>query len=263
MISIASSTRALRPLRSLVAAVAVLVLAACDNSSSTAATGSAPAAKSVAPAAKSVAPAAAKDWTTVVAATPDGGFRMGNPDAPVKLIEFASLTCPHCKEFHEEAMATMKAQYIAPGKLSYEYRSFVLNGPDLAASLLARCQGAPTFFNLLNAFYANQESWVAPFTKLSPEDAKRIGALPQDQQIAAIATAGGLDAFMRTRGMPKAKFDQCLSDQAAVDTLTKIRNEAVDKFKVTGTPGFALNGAPLEGVHRWSDLQPKLQAAIK
>ena len=257
---IASPTCALRPLRSLVGAAAVLVLAACDNSSSTAATGAAPAATS---AAKSAAPAATKDWTTVVAATPEGGFRMGNPDAPVKLIEFASLTCPHCKEFHEEAMATIKAQYIAPGKVSYEYRSFVLNGPDLAASLLARCQGAPTFFNLLNAFYANQESWVAPFMKLSPDEAKRIGALPQDQQIAAIATAGGLDAFMRTRGMPKAKFDQCLSDQGAIDTLTKIRNEAVDKYKVTGTPGFALNGAPLEGVHRWSDLQPKLQAAIK
>lgn len=253
MVKLASPARALRGL----AAAAVFVLAACDNSSSTAATGAAPATKTAAPA------AATKDWTTVVTATPEGGFRMGNPNAPVKLIEFASLTCPHCKDFHEEAMPTIKAQYIAPGKVSYEFRSFVLNGPDLAASLLARCQGAPTFFNLLNAFFANQESWMAPFMKLSPEDAKRIGALPQDQQIAAIATAGGLDAFMRTRGMPKAKFDQCLADQGAVDTLTKIRNTAVETYKVTGTPAFALDGASLEGVHRWSDLQPKLQAAVK
>ena len=251
------SARAIRPLRSL-AAAAVLVLAACDNSSSTAATGTKTAAATAAAPA-----AAAKDWTTVVAPTPGGGFRMGNPDAPVKLIEFASLTCPHCKEFHEEAMATLKAQYIAPGKVSYEFRNFVLNGPDIAASLLARCQGAPTFFNLLNAFFANQDSWMAPFMKLSPEEAKRIGALPQDQQIAAIATAGGLDGFMRTRGMPKAKFDQCLSDQAAIETLTKLRNDGIEKYKVTGTPGFALNGAPLEGVHRWADLQPKLQAAVK
>lgn len=242
--------------RSALSVVAVLALAACDNSASDAATGSK--AKTAAPAA-----AATKDWTTVVAATPEGGFRMGNPDAPVKLLEFASLTCPHCKDFHEEAMPTIKAKYIATGKISYEYRSFVLNGPDFAASLLARCQGPGVFFNLLNAFYANQVMWTEPFTKLTEADSKRLSALPQDQQIAALAVAGGLDGFMRTRGMPRAKFDQCLTNKAAIDQLTKIRSDAIEKYKLTGTPTFIINGVTQAETYNWATLQPKLQAAVK
>lgn len=237
--------------------ISVLALSACDNNASDAATG----AKS-----KGAAPAAAtatRDWTAVVAKTPEGGFRMGNPDAPVKMLEFASLTCPHCKDFHEEAMATIKAKYIAPGKISYEYRSFVLNGPDFAAAMLARCQGPAVFFNLLNAFYANQSSWTEPFTKLTEEDNKRLGALPQDQQVAALAVTGGLDGFMRTRGMPRVKFDQCLSDKAAFDQLTQIRTNAVEKYKLTGTPTFVIDGVTQEGVYNWATLQPKLQAAVK
>ncbi|TFU06453.1 protein-disulfide isomerase [Polymorphobacter arshaanensis] len=244
-------------LRKSLTLVAVLALAACDNSASDAATGTKT--KAAAPAAAT----ATKDWTTVVAATPEGGFRMGNPNAPVKLLEFASLTCPHCKDFHEEAMATIKAKYIAPGKISYEYRSFVLNGPDFAAAMLARCQGPEVFFNLLNAFYANQSVWTEPFTKLTDADSKRLAALPQDQQIGALAVTGGLDGFMRTRGMPRAKFDQCLSNKASFDQLTKIRTDAVEKYKLTGTPTFVINGETQADTYNWATLQPKLQAAVK
>lgn len=247
-------------MRGLVAAAMVVALAACDNSASTAATGAKTSTKT---AAKATAPAAVKDWTTVMVATPEGGFRMGNPDAQVKLLEFASLTCPHCREFHEDAHAKLKAEYIAGGKVSWEYRNFVLNGPDFAASLLARCQGPQVFFNLLNAFYANQTAWTEPFTKLSEADTKRLSALPQDQQIPALAVAGGLDGFMRTRGMPRAKFDQCLADKAAVEQLTRTRNEAVDKYKLTGTPSFVINGVTQEGVYNWATLEPKLTAALK
>jgi protein-disulfide isomerase len=244
-------------LRKTLTLVAVLALAACDNSASDAATGTKT--KAAAPAAAT----ATKDWTTVVAATPEGGFRMGNPNAPVKLLEFASMTCPHCKDFHEEAMPTIKAKYIATGKISYEYRSFVLNGPDFAASMLARCQGPEVFFNLLNAFYANQSVWTEPFTKLTEEDSKRLAALPQDQQIAALAVTGGLDGFMRTRGMPRAKFDQCLTNKAAFDQLTRIRTDAVEKYKLTGTPTFVINGETQADTYNWATLQPKLQAAVK
>ena len=95
---------------------------------------------------------AGTDWTKVSAATPEGGFRIGNPDAKVKLLEFASLTCPHCKDFHESAFATIRDKYVASGNVSYEFRNFVLNGPDYAATLLARCKGAPGFFALADAF---------------------------------------------------------------------------------------------------------------
>jgi protein-disulfide isomerase len=203
-----------------------------------------------------------KPWTEVVAMTPEGGIRMGNPNAKVKLIEFASLTCPHCKDFHEAATATLKSKYVASGNVSYEFRNFVLNGPDYAASLLARCQGAGPFFGLLNAFYTDQASWVEPFTKLSADDQKRLQALPQDQQIAGLAMAGKLDAYVRTRGIPKARFDACLSDAAALKVLADMRTQATDTYKLTGTPGFIINGKTQAETFDWKTLEPKLQAAL-
>jgi len=205
---------------------------------------------------------ATKPWTEVVTATPEGGFRMGNPNAKVKLLEFASLTCPHCKDFHESAFSTIKAKYVASGDVSYEFRNFVLNGPDYAASLLARCQGAGPFFGLLKAFFDDQASWVEPFTTLSPDEQKRLGGLPQDQQIAAMAAAGKLDEYVRARGITKAKFDQCLTDPAAIKTLADLRTQATDTYKLTGTPGFIINGKTQAEVFDWQTLEPKLQAAL-
>lgn len=248
-----------QPMRLAVTAILALALVGCDNSASTAATS----AKSPAKSAASASKGAVKDWTTVMVSTTAGGFRMGNPDAPVKFMEYASLTCPHCKDFHEEAAATLKSKYIASGKVSYEYRSFILNGPDYAAALLARCQGPVVFFNLLNAFYANQTAWLEPFSKMTKADSDRLGALPADQQIAALATLGGLDSFMRTRGMTKAKFDQCLNDKAATDLLAKSRDVAIDKYKLQGTPTFVINDETQADVHTWEQLQAKFDAALK
>jgi protein-disulfide isomerase len=203
------------------------------------------------------------NWVDVTSATPEGGFRIGNPDAKVKLLEFASMTCPHCKDFHEHAFEALKTKYIASGNVSYEYRNFVLNGPDYAASMLARCQGAEPFFGLLKAFYTDQASWTEPFTKLTPADSTRIGALPQDKQIAALAEAGKLDAYARLRGIPRAKFDACLTNKAALDKLIEMRTQAVDTYKLTGTPGFIINGKTQDNVYTWDQLEPKLIAALQ
>ncbi|MGI4881159.1 MAG: thioredoxin domain-containing protein, partial [Janthinobacterium lividum] len=206
---------------------AALSLAACGDAS-----GAAPAATKTTTAKAS----STRDWTQVVVATPEGGFRMGNPDAPVKLLEFASLTCPHCRAFQQEGMPTLRSKYIASGKISYEYRPFILNGVDFAPSLLVRCQTPATAFNLIDAFYDQQPVWILPFTKPLPEDqSKRMQALTPEQQISAFATYGGLDAFMRTRGMTKAKFDQCTSDKAGIDKLTAIRDDADKNYGLTGT----------------------------
>jgi protein-disulfide isomerase len=203
------------------------------------------------------------DWTAVTAATPEGGFRIGNPDAKVKLVEFASLTCPHCSDFHAAAFETIKSKYVATGNVSYEFRNFVLNGPDYAASMLARCQGAEPFFGLLNAFFTDQRVWTEAFQGISEEEGKRLATLPQDQQIAALAVAGKLDEYVRTRGIPRAKFDACLADKAALDQLLALRNQATDKYKLTGTPGFIINEVPQEGAFDWATLEPKLIAALK
>lgn len=232
-----------------------LALAACgDEKAAAPAAGGETAAVTAAP--------AGTNWTEVVVATPEGGFRMGNPDARVKLVEFASLTCPHCKDFHESAAETIKSKYVASGEVSYEFRNFVLNGPDYAATMLARCQGPGPFFGLLGAFFSDQASWIEPFTKLTPEQSKALGALPQDQQMAALATAGGLDGYVRTRGIPKAKFDACLADAAALKTVADLRTQATEKYKLTGTPGFVINEVTQDGVFDWKTLEPKLIAAL-
>jgi protein-disulfide isomerase len=210
----------------------------------------------------SVAAPAGTDWRQVTAATPEGGFRLGNPDAKVKLVEFASLTCPHCREFHEAGMATIRDKYVASGNVSYEFRNFVLNGPDYAASMLARCTGPEAFFGLLGAFFTDQVAWTEPFTKLTPADNQRLSALPEDQQIKALAELGQLDAYVRARGIPRAKFEQCLADKAALDQLAKLRTQATEEYKLTGTPGFIINGVTQEGVYSWADLEPKLKAAL-
>lgn len=254
----------LRPAVSAFAVAAVALMAGCGDKSDA----KAPAAAKTAVAKPAAAPASASpksaaDWLSVTAATPEGGFRVGNPDAPVKFVEYASLTCPHCREFHEKSMATLRSRYIASGKMSYEYRSFVLNGPDFAAALLARCDGAKPFFNLVNAFYQNQTSWTEPFSKLTSADQQEVSALPQDQQIKAMAQKGQLDAFMKTRGMTKARFDQCLLDKTAMDKLAKMRDEAVGKYQLTGTPTFIINGVTQANVYTWEQLEPKLQAAVQ
>lgn len=212
--------------------------------------------------AAATAPVAGKDWTQVTAATPEGGFRMGNPDAKVKLVEYASLTCPHCKDFHEEAAEKIKASYVATGNVSYEYRNFILNGPDLAATLLARCQGPTPFFNLVGAFYAAQSEWTAPFMKMTDADGARIGALAQDRQAAELAKLGQLDSFMRARGMTKAKFDQCLADPAALKTVTDTQARAATVEGVNGTPTFFFNGVKMTEPGSWANVEAKLKAAL-
>ncbi len=238
-------------------AALLLALAGCDQAStaSTAATTTQPV--------KAAAPATGANWLEVAAATPEGGFRLGNPNARVKLVEFASLTCPHCREFHEAAFATIKSKYVATGNVSYEFRNFVLNGPDFAASMLARCQGPRPFFGLLNSFFTDQAVWTEPFMKMSPADQDRLRGLPEDRQVAALAEVGQLDAYVRSRGIPRAKFDQCLADTKQVATITELRKQATETYKLTGTPGFIINGKTQENVYTWAQLEPQLQAALR
>lgn len=233
----------------------VLALAACDSGTSTAA----PAAKpGVAPAQS----AAAKDWTETVVQTPEGGFRMGNPDAKVRVVEFASLTCSHCKDFHVAAQTGFKPNYVKTGQVSYEFRPFMLNVYDFAATKLAMCEGPGRFFTWVNQLYGNSEAWITPFTKLTEADLTPLRALPPGDQIKGLATAGNLHEFARTRGLPRAKFDACMSDQATFDALTKRQQAATDQFQIAGTPTFVLDGKKLDGVGNWATLEPKIKEAL-
>jgi len=230
-----------------------LVAASCDKKDADkAASPSAPVA--------AVPPPAGTEWTEVVSETPEGGIRMGNPDAPVKLVEYGSLTCPHCAAFSKEATEPLKNEFVKTGKVSWEFRNFLLQPVDVSVSVLAHCQGPGPFFKLIEQIYAEQQNWGAKFQDISDAEQKRIQALPDQARVAAIAKAGHLDDFFRARGLPESKIDACLADKGAVDKLVKIRQQAVEDG-VDGTPSFFINGAKADGVYDWASLEPKLRAA--
>ena len=242
--------------KGLKAAALVLALCGCTKKAGTAADADSGTTASAAP----VAAPAGQDWSTTVVATPEGGFRMGNPDAPVKLVEYASLTCPHCAAFANESADKVEA-LVKKGTVSWEFRTFVLNAIDISASLLARCQGPDPFFKLVEQTYAEQHNWAVKYQKLTPADTARVSALPQAQQFLAIAQVGGLDQFYRSRGLPDAKASACLTDQKAQDALVALRDRGTNQDGVTGTPTFIVNGKLAEDTYDWKSLEPKLRAA--
>jgi protein-disulfide isomerase len=204
--------------------------------------------------------AARIDWRTRVAATPEGGFRMGNPDAPVKLVQYTSLTCPHCARFEEEGGAALRDRYVAGGRVSWEVRTFLLFPTDPSVSLLLHCGGAADFFPAATALYAAQPEWTGRLQALPRNRLLEMQELPVEQSAAAIAAAAGLDAFFRGRGMPEAKLRACLSDPAGLARLADLTRLGVEEG-VTGTPTFLINGELAEDAYDWESLEPRLKAA--
>lgn len=198
---------------------------------------------------------AARDWARVVVATPEGGFRMGNPAAKVKLIEYGSLTCPHCKAFAEEGMPTIVSDYVRSGKLSFEYRNYVRNPFDIAGALLVQCAAPANVFAFTHQIFATQDEWL---DRVAPKiDA--IKAMPEAQRFGGIAVAAGLDRMAAAAGVPAVRAKQCLADPKGVDRLVQIRKVADQKLKVLGTPTFILNGVVTEA-YDWAALKPLLGA---
>lgn len=200
------------------------------------------------------------DWTQTVRQTPEGGYLLGNPDAPVRLVEYASMTCPHCREFSEQGAARLRDTYIRSGQVSWEFRNFVLNGPDMALSILSRCQPDGAFFGTIEQIFAQQSEFLS---NIDQNEERQLAALPPEQVIPPLARAMDLEAFFARRGMPAARFNQCLSNPAAVQQLTEMTNRAAapGPMQITGTPTFILNGERLD-VNAWPAVEQRLRAAI-
>lgn len=206
--------------------------------------------------------APARDWTRVVSATPEGGFRIGNPAAKTRLIEYVSYTCPHCGHFAAEAHAPLTSGWIAKGTLSLEIRNIVRDRFDLAAALLAHCGGVARFPGNHDALFANQTAW---FDKAQAYEAANSGRPANPNHTAMltdIADKTGLIALMQKRGLTPAQSRACLADQKAVKALFDRTQKAVEQDKVTGTPSFAVNGRLVEA-HSWAELRPLLPAPAR
>ncbi len=201
------------------------------------------------------------DWSQVTAATPEG-VRIGNPDAPVKLVEYASFACPHCGEFSEAASEELKNSYVKSGQVSWEFRPFLLFPTDPAVSLLMQCMGPEPYFRMAEQIYASQQQWYGQLTSVPQEQLQALETMPPVQRNKALVQAAGLDAMFRQRGLPAARIDACLSDTAALDKLVAVTSRATSEEGVTGTPTFLINGEIVPTTADWATLEPKLRAAI-
>jgi protein-disulfide isomerase len=204
-------------------------------------------------------------WADVVNMSSADGFVMGNPDAKVKLLEIGSLFCPYCKRFEDEGSPILVENYVKTGKVSWEFRPYVIHGPiDVAANIVARCAGIKTFFPLTKALYKDQPTLEAKIQTVPQDKLAEIGNLPTNQVFVTYGNLLGLQDWAAVRGLPQAKSNQCLADQKMIDREVQITSDVNSQYpEFAGTPSFVLNGKMLAKTGDWKTLQPQLDAALK
>jgi protein-disulfide isomerase len=212
-----------------------------------------------APVAAVAAPAGTR-WSETVTETPAGGFLRGNPNAPVKLIEYASFTCPHCAEFAKEGDEPL-AKAVDTGKVSFEFRNFIRDPLDITMALIARCGGKDPFFPLTHELFANQEAMFNQVQAKGEPAYQAAMAAPPAQRFTKVAELGGLIDFAKQRGIPDGQARTCLADMAKAEALAKHNEAAVKEFDVQGTPTIIMNGTKLDNVATWPALEAKLREA--
>ena len=163
-----------------------------------------------------------------------GDMVLGAKDAPVTVIEYASMTCPHCANFHMGTFKELKTKYIDTGKVRMIFREFPFDPVALQASMLARCAGEKRYFGMLNVLFKSQMKWAK-------------AANPQ-QALGTIARLGGFT---------EARFQTCMRDQKLADMILQTRLDGNKKFEVESTPSFIVNGEKTSGnmtIDKWDEL---------
>lgn len=211
---------------------------------------------------EAVAPPEGGDWSKMVTQTSEGGFVMGNPNADVKLVEFGSMTCSHCADFAEKGVGPLVENYVKTGRVAFEFRNFVRDPLDITMALIARCGGEQKFFPLTEAMFANQADIFQQVQSSSAEEQQQIAQLPPAQQFAGFARLAGLQQWAAQRGIPSARQQQCLADQAAIDRLVQMTSDASSQHDVQGTPSFLINGKLAENAANWEALEPQIRTAL-
>jgi len=157
---------------------------------------------------------------------------LGDPEAPVTVIEYASMTCPHCAAFHAETLPQLKEQYIDTGKVKYIMRAFPLDNLAAAAFMLARCVATDKYYPFVDMLFEKQSQW-----------ANADDPLQELRQITKVA------------GFTEAKFNRCIRDQEALDYIQTVRDEGNQKYDIRATPTLIINGQKLSGNQSISTLQ--------
>ena len=161
---------------------------------------------------------------------------LGAGDAPITIVEFASLTCPHCAAFHAEVLPQLKSKYIETGKVKLVYRDFPLDQYALKASVLARCAGNDRYFAFLDILFQKQPVWTS--------ESNPISALQR------IAKFGGIGA---------EDFKQCLNSKILEEGILDMRLQAEKEYKISSTPTIFINGKKYGGKQSFEALDKALQ----
>jgi protein-disulfide isomerase len=164
-----------------------------------------------------------------------GDFSIGSPDAPVKMVEYASYTCPHCAAFHTAVFKNLKAEYIDTGKVHFTLREVYFDRYGLWAAMVARCGGDMRYFGIHDMLFDQQQDWANP--DQTPE-----------QTIAKLRTIG------KAAGLEDAALDACLNDQANAEAMIKQFETNMAADGVKGTPTIFLNGEMYSNMP-WDDLK--------
>ena len=162
---------------------------------------------------------------------PLGDRVYGNKNAPVTIIEYVSLTCPYCRQYHAKVFPKVKRQYIDTGKVRYIIREFPIGRTAGNAAIVTACVSKSKYLPLVEAFLSRQREWVS-----------------QEVRPNAIYSVA------KSSGMSRAEFDKCLSNQSIIDGLTVVK-ERGRKYGVIGTPSFFINGQKLQGTVTFDEIK--------
>ena len=173
----------------------------------------------------------------LMAAGPLGDRALGKPNAPVTVIEYVSLTCPHCSKFQKHLFQRVKKEFIDTGKVRFIVREFPIGHTSGAAAIINRCAPEDKYFFLLNQFLTRQPEWVSQ--EVRPD------------AIYSVAKASG---------MTRETFDKCLSNQTIIEGLTEVKQRG-RQFGVIGTPTFFINGRKAQGEVTFEEIKALIEQA--
>lgn len=184
-------------------------------------------------------PAFAEDFSTLLEPGPMGEQSIGKDDAPVTIIEYASMTCPHCATFHEDVLPGIQEKYIDTGKARLLFREFPFDPRAMAAFMLARCAPDGMYFPMIDVLFKQQTKWV-----------RAKDPVPPLQNIAKLA------------GFTQESFETCLKNQKVLDSVMSVQKKAAKDYGVTATPTFFINGTKFTGNHTVEGMSEAIEAAM-
>jgi protein-disulfide isomerase len=174
---------------------------------------------------------------------PDGDIVLGSPKATVTIIEYASMTCPHCAHFSQTTFPELKKRYIDTGKVRFIFREFPFDKLAAAAFMLARCAhtagGSDKYMAVVDTLFAKQSQWVVQ-KPLAP-----------------------LEDIAKQFGFTTDSFKACLTNQKVLDGIEAVRDRAVQKLGVNSTPTFFINGKKMVGDVAIDAMAKEIDAYLK